>query len=219
MDDDRRERGGGGGSTVKKYPSSSSHPPKNRRDTGGMRRPGRPRTRCARTTRAAGDYDYTDHPDLIYGLALQLLLLYARGRGETCGWANPNSTYARGDVIFAREREAIVTHTIFARGWGWWWWPTNFKCRTGKSITSWGWGPGDIKKKKIREKIKITQITFACCLRKRRRNRSNHLHPMHRVLRHVHRNRIALGRRRTLKKFAKGVHTYSKVFEYPFVLK
>lgn len=36
-----------------------------------------------------GDYDYTDHPDLIYSLALQLLLLH----GETI-------CEALGDVIF-----------------------------------------------------------------------------------------------------------------------
>jgi len=78
------------------------------------------------STRAASvsDYDYTDHPDLIYSLALQLLLL----RGSV-----PEARVT--SFLCVREAAAaVVTHMVFGgRG-------RNgrkkkyFKCRFGKSI-------------------------------------------------------------------------------------
>lgn len=69
-----------------------------------------------------GDYDYTDHPDLIYSLALQLLLsLLHAGEGAEA---------LAGDVTFMRVR--VVTHMVSRRGWG----GKNVKCRFGKSIIS-----------------------------------------------------------------------------------
>jgi len=67
---------------------------------------------------SVGDYDYTDHPDLIYSLALQLLLL-------------------RGSVPEARVTSFLCTCSSYAYGF----WGEGereekkyFKCRFGKSI-------------------------------------------------------------------------------------